>query len=477
LRISGRRDVLNLKQSAPRQIRPGLRRTPRFQAAFPIAMVHRRYRKGHVVGRILMRELLTFRTLLNALVGLLVAIGGILYCRHYWDDAPGVTLYVEAARCMLDRLPLQNCNPYYTYPPIFALVTIPLVPLPLVLQNLAWYLLTLGGLVGCFVLSARLAQRLSPSTWSARDINWLYGVGVLLSLKFVFAAIASQSYDAVVVLLILAGLAGLAEDRPGGSPPVWVGVSFACATALKATPLLFLPYLVFKRHYRAAAVMAIALVFISVLPDVLFTVGHKTGDGSYLLAWLKQVAEPALTEKMEGNPHTFWMATNENNNSLRGLIGMFVPDYNPAFKAVLYSVYAVYSATVAFIIWRTRDSRAALTIDGALLLISMLMLSPMSSESHYVALLLPIFAVVAGWQKSDPNIRKFAGFFLIANFALTNAAARDLVGVAMTSWVKEHRLLVIDVLLFVVFFAIWILRPQVLTAKSAVSSAIKRQIA
>jgi hypothetical protein len=407
------------------------------------------------------------------LLWLAVALGAIPYCRHYWDEAPGLTLYVDAARCLLDGLALQSCDASYTYPPIFAFVTIPLVPLPRVLQNLAWYALTLGSLIGCFTQGARLARRLVPDDWSERDLGWLYGVAILLSLKFVFAAIGNQSYDAFVVLLVLYGLAGIAEDRSGWSS-AWAGVSFACAAALKATPLLFLPYLVIKRHYVAAAVMAIVLAFVSVLPDLVFTVGRKSGEASYLAAWLHQVAQPALTEKLDGNLHTFWFATNPNNNSLRGLVGLFVDDHSaPAdFKIAMYSVYAIYCAFVALLILRTRDGAAATTIDGALLLISMLLLSPMSSQTHYVALIPAILAVVAIWLKGEAAMRKLAGALLIAHVALTNATSKDLVGGAVTFWAKAHRLLVSDALLFVVFFAVLAFRMQPSRAKSGAPSAV-----
>ena len=414
------------------------------------------------------------RVWLKIVLGLLLAVGAILYCRHYWDDAPGVTLYVEAARCMLDRVPPQICDPFYTYPPIFALLTIPLVPLPLVLQNLAWYLLTIGSLIGCFILSARLARRLVPDDWSTRDLGWLYGIGLLLSLKFVFAATASQSYDALVVLLILAGLTGLAEDR-SERPPVWTGVSLALAAALKATPLLFLPYLVFKRHYRTAAVMAVALVVISLLPDLLFTIGRGSNQGNFFLAWLHQVAQPALTEKLAGNPNAFWVASNPNNNSLRGLVGMFVSDGTPTFKTFLYPVYAIYSAIVALIIWRTGDNRVG--TDHRRRLAAGQHVDVVSDVSESLCRVgAPIFAVVALWQGRSqyPQDRRI---FLLAIFVLTNAAARDLVGVTVTAWAKDHRLLVIAVLLFPLFFAIQAFRRQRSIAQAEAPSAVTQHAA
>jgi len=355
---------------------------------------------------------------------------------------------------MLDGKVLQACDPFYTYPPIVALLTIPLVPLPLVLQNVVWYALTIGGQLFGLLLIVSLARRLTPRNWSTRELVLLYAIGILLSLKFVLATIASQSYDVTVVVFVLLGLTSLDRDWPGhqSSSSIWAGLSFGCAAALKATPLLFLPYLIVKGHYRAALAMAGAVVGLSLLPDLVAQV-HKSGGSSYLLAWLGQVAHPALTERLQGNLHTFWFATNTNNNSLRGLVGMFVPDGAPSFSLALNAVYAAYCSVVGFIILATGKRPAAITVDGALLLMSMLMLSPMSSESHYIALPLAIFSITAIWLKGDTTTRRIAGFFLIMSFVLINAAARDIVGMEVTTWAKDHRLLVIDVLLLVVPFA------------------------
>lgn len=55
-------------------------------------------------------------------------------------------------------------------------------------------------------------------------------------------------------------------------------------------------------------------------------------------------------------------------------------------------------------------------------------------------------------------MRWVAGLFLFINLILPNLTSTDLVGHAVTFWAKERRLLVIDALLFVVFFAILVAR-------------------
>lgn len=436
-------------------------------------MLHKRL--GEYRDRLGSFDVSAYRTLLIAVSALAVAIGAVLYCRHFAQEAVGLDLFVEAARCMLKGDALQSCNATFTYPPLFAFVIIPLVPVTKLLQNLAWYLLTLGALAGCVALSVRLARRLVPGGWSAREFVWLYGLGLALSVKFFLAAIGNQSYDAMVVALVLAGLVWLGSD--GRAAPVWAGATLACAAALKATPVLLLPYLVARRHYKAAAAMAAVLVAASVLPDLIFTAGRASSHGSYLLAWLHQVAQPALTERLEGNLHTFWFATNPNNDSLRGLVGLFVAEGQRNFALVLYSVDVLYAAIVGLVILASRNGRAAPAIDGALLLISMLMLSPMTSQSHYIALLLPLFGTVAMWLKGEATMRAAAALVLIATAVLTNATSKDLVGHALTEWAKAHRLLIADALLLAAFFIMLALRTRLAPATAREPASAERSAA
>jgi hypothetical protein len=84
----------------------------------------------------------------------------------------------------------------------------------------------------------------------------------------------------------------------------------------------------------------------------------------------------------------------------------------------------------------------------------------MTSQSHYIALVLPVFAIVAIWLKGDGSLRRTAGLLLIASFILTNASSRDIVGQTVTLWAKEYRLIVFNALLLAAFLAILAFRRQ-----------------
>jgi hypothetical protein len=373
--------------------------------------------------------------------------GLVVYCCHYWPIGTGAKLYLSAGQCMWDRLPLQQCDKFFTYPPAIALMMVPLLALPTWLINVIWYSVTLAAIVACFRLSVTLVRRAIPGPWADREVLWLYLIGIVLSLKFLFAASGNQSYDPVVVVLVLGGLHALSSDRPG-----WGGMAFGVAAALKVTPLLFLPYLVFTRRFTAAATMAVAVTVASLLPDLFFT---QSVSGGYFATWIANIGGPAWTEDMANLPHIFWSGIPGNNYSLRGLVGYFMNDGNPEFRMTLDVVYAIYATIVAAIVLRCYRQPWAITTDGALLLLSMLMMSPMTSLSHFPALILFFVLLAAVWLQDDSGLRTVAGFFLLFVFVTTNLASDDLVGKTIAQWINENRVMTIGVLALAIFSAIY----------------------
>lgn len=200
----------------------------------------------------------------------------------------GMLLYRHAAECIWTQQILQVCDRAFTYPPAFAFVMLPFVALPMWLAVLIWYLITLVCTAICLVLCKRLALQLFPGDWQDKDLRWFEVLSFVISLKFILAVYEDQAYDLLVLPLTLFGIWALDVRRNMAA-----AISLAVAAALKVTPLIFLPYLLFKRRFAAAAVFVVVLLATSFLPDLLFT--PQGGAHGYFVTWVQEVAAPACS--------------------------------------------------------------------------------------------------------------------------------------------------------------------------------------
>jgi hypothetical protein len=372
-----------------------------------------------------------------------------------------MTLYPDAARCLLDNRPLQLCEVMFTYPPAFAFVMVPFVSMPMWLRQPIWYLITIGATILSYRLSELLARRLVGDAFSAAQLAWLRGLVLLLSFKFVLAVLENQSYDAFSFGFIVLGLAALALGRDAAA-----GAALGFAAAIKATPLVFFPYLLLKRRFGAAAAFALLCLAVSFSADALFT---PTGTAhGYFMTWLREVAGASLGENPNLAKNVFWMTANPGNHSLRGAVSIIIDEFTKPVlhKAVLYGIYAAFTATVAALLIATRRDDRFIGLDGALLVIAMLMLSPMTSRSHYVVLILPYTVLVAAWMQ-DRRTRWLGAAVLAASFVLATATSNDLVGRAMTVWAYAHSFLVWGTVVLLIYFVVIVLQARHATAPVA----------
>jgi hypothetical protein len=117
----------------------------------------------------------------------------------------------------------------------------------------------------------------------------------------------------------------------------------------------------------------------------------------------------------------------------------FARRITPTFSHVLYAVYAVYCVGVVRVLLLTGKGARAIVIDGSLLLISMLLLSPMTSQSHHIALVLPVFAIVAVFLKGDRSTRRTAGVLLIAydGMLMVRATCEGCMSIDVRRWHRQ----------------------------------------
>jgi hypothetical protein len=382
----------------------------------------------------------------------LVIFAAAAYYPRFIKLPAGMETYPQAASCLWHGQMLQACDQGFTYPPFFAFIMLPFVPMPLWLRDLVWYLVTLAATIGLFTLSESIVRKTVADPLERNELCWLRCLTLLLCAKLILAVFENQAYDALVVMFVLLGLAALTNGRE-----LYAGSSFALAAALKVTPLIFLPYLLYKRHFTAAAAFAAIYAAASFLPDIFFApAGAADGVAhGYFFTWLNEVPGRSLGVDPGGVKFAFWSGANILNHSLRGAIALNIDEagHRALFDTVLAAVDGTFIMIVGTLIVLSPRRPQSIAIDGALLLIAMLMLSPMTSRSHYVALLLPYMALV-GLNFRDDHAAKLGRAVLAVSFVLVTLAGNDAVGQAFTVWAYRHSAMVLGVLTLLIYFAV-----------------------
>lgn len=333
----------------------------------------------------------------------------------------GLVLYPLGGECLLAGKPLLACAPTFTYPPIFAFIMIPFAFLPMALRNLLWYVLS----VSVLYVSFRWCEALIVDTFGIRfDENrryWFRVLSLALGLKFILAVLENQAYDYLVFFFLLMGVDGLMAGKD-----LRAAFGIATAAALKVTPLLFLPYLLYRKRWKVFAGCLVIYFIISFLPDLFFSGGPA--QTTYFGKWVQEIVQPAVAAKDDAAPH-FWEGENLLNQSLRSLVYRIVSalEITPHFKNLLYAVYGSLLLSLYLMIRRSGRLERPFLFDASALMIGMLMLSPMSSKSHFIVLLLPSMAILA-YLMTRPRRSDLLGPLLLASFMINSLTSKDLIG-------------------------------------------------
>ena len=176
-------------------------------------------------------------------MAILLLIGVALYYFRFSLHPDGMTLYPKAAACMLNGQPIGSCSSGFTYPPLFGFTMIPFVFLPMWLRNVLWYAVLIGCTCGSFRLAESLVCQSLGIQFDKQELTRFRVVSLALVLNFVLADLENQAYDVLVLFFLLIGLIGLTREKP-----IWSVIGFGLGAALKATPLLFFPYILLPQR-------------------------------------------------------------------------------------------------------------------------------------------------------------------------------------------------------------------------------------
>jgi hypothetical protein len=299
-------------------------------------------------------------------------------------------LYSDPSRLNLGLLPAQPWVDFavshgiphpsaYIYPPFFAILLAPLTLMAYHEANLAWFALNAALMAGSVALLVRLAVgRLG------RFEAVPAAAVAFVSLNFYPTIRAMQCGQAgfVLLFLIAAALAALLKGRDATA-----GFCLALASAIKLTPIVLIVWLAWAGRRRAAAWAA---GFLAGFASISILIAGWANHVLYVTGFLPSLSRGAAT-----------YANQSINGFLNRLLteqSMTVFDFSnePVTVWILTRLAAAALMIAAFAVtrpWAGPETRR-LELGYGLVVLTTLLVSPISWEHHYILALLPLALMI-----------------------------------------------------------------------------------
>lgn len=258
----------------------------------------------------------------------------------------------------------EHVHPYI-YPPILAFLLIPLSFASNDVAESVWLLFNVGLVAASLVVLAR-ACRLAPGPYLA--------LGVVLALGFhaVGETLALGQVNVLVAFLVFAAIARFLGGHTASSSAL-----LALSIAIKLQPALLLGYFLLIRRFRYVAA-CLAWVVVLHVPVVL---------------WLGP--DPFLTFFRDVMPHLTAGVSVNINQSLPALVMRLADVLGVAGSpAVVWVTRAAAVAVLAATVSLMRLAEPDHLYNLGLATVALLIISPVTWNSHLVMLLLPLFYVL-----------------------------------------------------------------------------------
>ncbi len=358
-------------------------------------------------------------------------------------------------------------------PPLMALVLKPFHALGAVPGVLLWTLFK--GCLAAFILMVVLRW---PSGAGPPFPPWAAPVLVLLSAQVIHLDLTHGNTN----LLIGATIVGALCATRGGAD-LLAGLLIGLAGVMKVTPLLFLPYFVWKRRWRAVGGVGLGLVLFALVVPGLF-LGFAYNQ-QLLGGWYDQMVAPFVEGKSVG-----YMQTGYMNQSLTGWFHRLFTDavavWGQPAKNVAELRVNVLSLDPGVVTWIVRC--VSLLVLGLLALgcrtprgerrhighvgefglvfLGMLLLSERSWRPHFVLLVLPhaflLYQVVHAHLA--PRLRRIAVGALIVSALTHHGAFDELFGERAALYLESYGVFLLGAV--ALFVGTWLVLRRPVAARS-----------
>ncbi len=340
---------------------------------------------------------------------------GVFFYRSLWLPLSVFGQYAADFRNYYDAAAnlLAGLSPYavkgFDYPPLTALIVLPVAWLPYPQARIAWLLVNWLGLAAAGLLLVRILGR-DRAAWLAVAALWALSGTVAENL------VLGQVNPLLLFLVVLAWW-GMSRDRAGVA-----AVAIGLATALKLWPGVLLVALALFHRRRAAAgfAAALALVVLSWLPFLALPPPHSPARADY---WagnpaLLNFSLPAVALRLADPPvrgQLLPLSWRNGNDPLTFKLPARLAARSAGLAALLLALGA------GVLLWATRGADsggggAELPAMAAMAaMISLALLASPISWYHYQLLQLPGLALLARrWAARGPWTMRLAGLAVLA---------------------------------------------------------------
>jgi hypothetical protein len=275
--------------------------------------------------------------------------------------------------------------------------------------------------LACWWIAIGLSNRLAGDT--DRVSPWVATLPIVATLPFVYEQFHIGQPNLLLLALMLTGFFLLRRGREG-----LAGIPFATAAAIKAFPVMILPYLIWRRRWRATSIMLATMVLLLlVLPGSLR--GFER-NWSELTFWVKEMLLSNESMEFAQRHDTFgWQ-----NQSLYAVthrlvrpinaelfqnedgavqpppiyVNLLNLDYRTADIVFLAVAVAIGLAFIALLPARDRRTPRSDAAEWSIVLLLIVLASPVSRPYYYVWLLCPWTVLARIWAaETNPTVARW----------------------------------------------------------------------
>lgn len=296
----------------------------------------------------------------------------------------------------------------FFYAPVFAVAFEALQPLTLEVSFVLWIVLS----AVCLLFSALIIERALGERKKLDflpKISWFVALSLLLALYPLLSNFRHGNSNCFLLLFLSLAFWGCSRNRPSVT-----GISLALATVMKVTPILFIPWLLFRQKVQDC------IWFVGGLALLLIIVPLSTKGQDWTLnesrSWWNTVLAPVANPGAESDsPEILRYSGSSLPQVAIALLGdrtlieepeefEFTPllSFSPITAKRIGTICGCLLLAAAMFLFRSRKVPTQL-LSFSLLLAALLLASPVSRSAHF-SILLPLIMVVLDAARSTGNV-------------------------------------------------------------------------